>query len=108
MPKTYDIAGGASISQVRLTIADTSESQAIFTDAEITDALGRGGDVPSASAILLRTLAAAALRRGDAAAAQAYMDLAESLAPSVVTLEVGQFGAMPFDSGFTEIATSEG
>jgi len=101
VPRTYT-AGATSRDQVRLTIADTSPTQAIFTDAEVDDAIARGVTVAAASAILLRTLAAAALRRGDAAAAAGYLALADALDPSVSVIEVGS-AAMPFDTGFTEI-----
>lgn len=103
MPKTYTIASADDRSQVRLQIGDTQESTAFFTDAEVDAAITRGGSVAEGAAILLRVLAAGAVRRGDPASAAEFRALADSMDPSTVSIKVGIFAATPYEDGYEEI-----
>ena len=103
MPRTYDTAFTADISEVRLLIADTSEKNAFFKDAEVTKALTEGGSVKAAAAYLLRVLATAALRRGDPSSVYTgLLALADQYDPVIAVLSTRLPALMPFDSEYSE------
>lgn len=98
MAHTYDIATNRG--KVRFLMADTRAESAIFTDAEIDNALTFGSTVDGAVNYLMRVLIAGHAAKGDAARVAALQQALALRGGDLPTLTVGEGAALPTDDAY--------
>ena len=100
MAVTYDPTTDRG--RVRFLMADTHAATAVYSDAEIDDALSQGGSVDEAVNYLLRQAMAVAGLRGDANRVSALERLLKTRGGTMPTVSVVFPASLPMDDAYDE------